>query len=40
MWQSLMELDSNILFYVQDNLRNDALNDIVEIGRASCRERV
>ena len=29
MWQSLMELDSNILFYVQDNLRNDALNDIV-----------
>lgn len=29
MWQGLMELDRNILFYVQDNLRNDTLNDIV-----------
>lgn len=29
MWQSLMELDTNILFFVQDNLRNNVLNDIV-----------
>ena len=29
MWQGLMELDSNILFYVQDNLRSEALNNIV-----------
>lgn len=29
MWQSLMELDSNILLFVQDNLRNEILNDIV-----------
>lgn len=29
MWQSLMELDSNILFYVQDNLRSEVLNNVV-----------
>lgn len=29
MWQGLMELDRNILFFVQDNLRNNVLNDIV-----------
>lgn len=29
MWQSLTELDSNILFFVQDNLRSELLNDLV-----------
>lgn len=29
MWQGLMELDSNILLYVQDHMRNEALNDAV-----------
>lgn len=29
MWQSLMEFDRNILFYIQDNLRNEALNKVV-----------